>query len=136
LSTFWLNPEILKLDIYSGKNGSFTLYEDDAVTEKYKTKNENRTTDIIYTNSDYSVIIKAVKGTYTNAPENRAYQICIYGIAKLNKVEVNGKPLKLFKEEKQMVEQGNSIFWSEDMKTLHIYTGPHSIHKDVIVKAL
>ena len=78
-STFWIQPETLILDVYAGKNGSYTLYEDDGVTERYKTKNEKRFTEILYNDKTRQVTVKAARGKYNNAPENRTYQIVFHG---------------------------------------------------------
>ncbi|MCD0490325.1 glycoside hydrolase family 31 protein [Pedobacter sp. MC2016-14] len=79
-STFWIKPGTLILDIYPGKNGAYTLYEDDGLTERYKTKNERRFTEILYNDKGSQVIVKAAKGFYSKAPENRTYQLMLHGI--------------------------------------------------------
>jgi alpha-glucosidase (family GH31 glycosyl hydrolase) len=41
-STFFIPKDTLFVHVYTGANGSFQLYEDDGVTEKFRTKNEFR----------------------------------------------------------------------------------------------
>ena len=131
-STFWLDSAILLLDIYAGKNGSYTLYEDDGVTEKFNTKSKMRTTEIHY-DDGHSIIIQAAKGSYNNAPENRTYEICIHGLAKKTIVQVNGQVLTFNKDKHNPSEEEKSVCWSEASKTLHIYTGLESVHSDVTI---
>lgn len=133
-STFLLNPEILKIDVYTGKNGAFALYEDDAVTEKYRTKNENRVTDIIYNDSNKKLTIKAAKGNYSNAPNKRYYKLIIHGFLQSQKVEINSKIVPFITESESLSNDMNGVIWSENTKTLHIYIGKQNVNSDVEIR--
>jgi alpha-D-xyloside xylohydrolase len=136
LSTFQLDPKVLLLDVYTGKNGSFALYEDDDVSEKYRTRNESRTTDLIYNEKDKSLIIKAARGAYLNAPNERSYQITLHGLSKSQQVEVNGKIIKQLKSELITNNQVNASSWSEKTKTLNINIQKQNVNTDIVVKLL
>ncbi len=80
-STFWMKPGKLILEVYPGKDGRFILYEDDGVTEKYKTRNEKRLTTIYYNEKNRRVVVKAALGNYAKAPLTRSYEIVFHGAA-------------------------------------------------------
>jgi len=132
LSTFLLDPSVLKLDVYTGKSGSFLLYEDDAVSEKYKTKNEMSVTEIVYRESPKSLIIKAARGEYTNAPARRSYQIKLHGLSGLQPVEVNGQRIKMVKG----LPDKKNVIWSESSKTLIIDIDKQDVTTNVEIKLL
>ncbi len=62
--------------VYPGPNNSFTLYEDDGISQAYK-KGIFATTQIQYrqTENIQEIIIEPVRGTYTNQPQERSYTI-------------------------------------------------------------
>jgi alpha-D-xyloside xylohydrolase len=94
LSTAFIPADSLTFHVYPGKDASFTLYEDDGVTEAYRVKNEKRTTSLHFNQSSFSFQIEAAVGTYTNAPEQRAYQIVFHDVLQPVCFEVNGVKIK------------------------------------------
>jgi alpha-D-xyloside xylohydrolase len=136
LSTAQLDAKELLLDVYTGSNGNFALYEDDDVSEKYKTRNESRTTDLIYNEKDKSLIIKAARGVYLNAPNERLYKITLHGLSKSQQVEVNGKIIKELKSELITNNKVNASSWSEKTKTLNINIQKQNVNTDIVVKLL
>lgn len=136
LSTFLLDPAFLNIEAYTGRNGSFELYEDDAVTEKYRTKNEYRITQLLYNEIDKNLIIKASSGYYTGAPDSRTYKIVFHGLSRPYKVEINGKIIKQFKENSSSTTEENSATWLESSKVLQINIEKQSVHNDILIKLL
>jgi alpha-D-xyloside xylohydrolase len=77
LSTAWQKPERLIIDVYAGKSSTYTLYEDDGVTEKFR-KGECRKTLVAYDDRKKRVRIKPDRGTYHGAPNSRSYKVCFH----------------------------------------------------------
>ena len=69
-------PEELIVRIYPGENGSFTLYEDDGISEEYQ-NGASLKTELIYKNQNGQICIQIEpKGKgYQGMPENRSYRI-------------------------------------------------------------
>ncbi len=69
-------PEELTVRIYPGENGSFTLYEDDGISEKYQ-NGEFLQTELTYENKNGTIhiAIKPSGSGYENMPSERSYRI-------------------------------------------------------------
>lgn len=122
LSTAFIKADSLTLQVYTGNNGSFTLYEDDGVSEGYKFKNEKRTTTITFDQSSFSLKIDPSVGNYSNAPGQRAYQIDFHGLTKPMKITVNGALAK--------------SLWNAEKKILSLFIGKTEVTKQIIVKGM
>jgi alpha-D-xyloside xylohydrolase len=120
LSTAFIPADSLNIHVYTGKDGSFNLYEDDGITEAYRDKNEKRITAIHFQQSTLALTIDAAKGTYANAPVERAYEIIFHGLSKPVSLEVNGVKAK--------------AIWNADKKTLSVLVPKTSVAKELIVK--
>jgi alpha-glucosidase (family GH31 glycosyl hydrolase) len=66
----------LELDIYKGKDGSFTLYEDDGVTEKPA----HSLTEISFEDRSNRLRISQPAGSYDGAPAARRYVVRLHGL--------------------------------------------------------
>lgn len=74
------NPSELCIHVYAGADGSFTLYEDDNLTEAYK-EGKCVTTDMQFTwGKDADFTIDGAKGCTELVPKNRTYVVKIHGI--------------------------------------------------------
>ncbi|MGN0353727.1 MAG: TIM-barrel domain-containing protein [Muricoprocola sp.] len=76
------NPTSLVLNVYAGADGSFTLYEDDNVSEAYK---ENHCVKTEYTfnwEKEKSFVIHPAQGELDLVPEKRDYTVRICGCTK------------------------------------------------------
>ena len=82
LSTAWLSDRALTLDVYAGADGTFTLPEDDGVSERYRTRGELRRTRIAYRDGARSrLVIGAAAGSYAGASAARSWTIRLHGLA-------------------------------------------------------
>jgi autotransporter-associated beta strand protein len=96
LTTAFLSDTNLTLDVYQGDSGSFTMIEDDGVTERFRTRGEERVTQFTYTEPGGlpTFNIGAASGTYTNASANRSYIVRLHGLsASPWQVTVDGAPV-------------------------------------------
>ena len=74
------NPSELCIHVYAGADGSFTLYEDDNLTEAYK-EGKCVTTDMQFTwGKDAEFTIDGAKGCTEMIPKNRTYVVKIHGV--------------------------------------------------------
>lgn len=74
------NPHSMHLYVYAGKDGSFTLYEDDNHTNDYQ---EGKCVTTLYSwqDEDGCLQIHGAKGELALIPERRDYTVTFYGIS-------------------------------------------------------
>ena len=88
----------IKLKIYSGKDGEFTIYEDEGVNYNYE-KGQFAKIKINYDEKTKTVTIADIQGSYAEMPATRTFEIEL--ITKDNKnqtpkiVEYSGKKLSV-----------------------------------------
>ncbi len=90
LSTTFIPEDSLILHVYTGHDATFVLYEDDGISELYRTAGAFRTTTITFTQSTLSLHITSSTGTYASAPDQRAYQVVFHGLPGSACFEVDG----------------------------------------------
>lgn len=120
LSTAFMHEDSLTLHVYTGKDSHFELYEDDGVSENWKTKKEKRTTDISFRQSEFELNISASEGNYLNAPVNRFYIIIFHGLSKPVELEVNGKKLE--------------FIWNQELKTLTVAINTMPVSQKLVIR--
>ena len=76
------NPSSLVLNVYAGADGSFTLYEDDNVSEAYKEDHCAKTTYTFNWEKEKSLVIHPAQGELDLIPEKRDYTVTICGCTK------------------------------------------------------
>ena len=129
LSTALIATDSLIIHVYPGKDASFTLYEDDGTSEAYHSKNESRTTNIVFRQSTFSLNIAPAIGRCESASIQRAYQIIFHGLPKPMCFEVNGVRIRSLRTEREAVVTGEGVLWNSN--TLSVY-----IRKTTVAKAL
>lgn len=86
------NPDQLHIHVFPGKSNTFTLYEDDNVSNAYETGKCAMTQIQLIENEKTELRISAVLGDRTLLPEKRSYQISILGCEREDyKVYIDGK---------------------------------------------
>jgi autotransporter-associated beta strand protein len=98
LTTAFLSDTNLTLDVYSGDSGTFTLTEDDGITERFRTRSERRITQFTYAEPGGipTFNIGAAGGTYLNASANRSYLVRLRGVkGRPQQVTVDGTPVSV-----------------------------------------
>jgi alpha-glucosidase (family GH31 glycosyl hydrolase) len=125
-STFGLSDKHLILDIYTGADGNYTLWEDDGVSEKYQTKGEIRKTQLAYFHRSKKVLVSPSSGSYTGASDSRDYVLRIHGLDKVSKVLLNGRKLSI----NAGVEKAAGVeYASWEKGVLCIYTNVYNVDK-------
>ncbi len=135
LSTAFIANDSLSIHVYPGKNASFTLYEDDGVSEAYR-KNEKRTTEITFNQTSFSLKIDAAAGTYKNACEERAYQIVFHGISKPVFFKVNGVKIKMVQAKQNQTSEKDAAVWDEHKKILTLFIQRSPVTKAFVIKQI
>ncbi len=74
------NPQNMKIKVFAGANNSFTLYEDDGISNDYQTGHFVTTTFNLYWNNCPEFIIGAPTGDTTLVTPNRNFDIEFIGI--------------------------------------------------------
>ncbi|MFA5832775.1 MAG: TIM-barrel domain-containing protein [Bacteroidota bacterium] len=136
VSTAFLNKDSLTLQVYTGNDASYVLYEDDGVTERYRSNNENRTTEIRFTQSDFSLNIGASVGNYTNAPKRRALQIEFHGVQQSKCIALNGVKLKSFQTEKAASAAKQGVVWNKKKNTLSVFLKSFSVTEPIVISSI
>ncbi|MCS7477783.1 TIM-barrel domain-containing protein [Umezawaea endophytica] len=122
-STAFLDKTHLEVDVYAGKDGSFSVYEDDGVTEEFRGGSASSTTALTYTDSARRVVIGHPVGTYRGAPTERRYVVRVHGLAAPVGMRVGtGAPLPAFTSESAAVLNGGGQVWDATRKILSVVT--------------
>jgi alpha-D-xyloside xylohydrolase len=128
LSTFFIPKDELRIHVYTGTDGSFQLYEDDDVTEKFRTRNESRLTEIHFTQQNLGIEIGASQGTYSGAPSNRSYQIIYHGLSSSTQLNLNGTPITSYSSAGQIPANQNGVVWDSQNQLLNVYVSARSVN--------
>ncbi|MFG1606341.1 TIM-barrel domain-containing protein [Actinoplanes sp. NPDC049265] len=120
-STAYLDKTHLELDVYTGADGSFALYEDDGVSEKPA----NSVTGLSFGNAALAVTIGHPAGTYHGAPAQRRYVVRLHGLSAPVGMRVDGGPaLEAFAGEIAATLNGSGQAWDAARKILTVVTPP------------
>ncbi len=99
--------EIIKLEVYTGADGNFTLYEDDGISNDYLS-GIFASTKITWGEQEEKtgvLTISPVKGKYKAMPEKRHWIINLHGTTKPSSLEINKKTLWFDYDGKKKVVQ-------------------------------
>jgi Domain of unknown function (DUF5110) len=113
----------LELDVYSGANGTFALYEDDGITENFDVNGAKSVTNLAYTDAAARVVINHPAGTYAGAPATRRYLVRIHGLTAPISMRGNGgTTLPSFSSEATAIVKGSGAVWDPAKKILSVVT--------------
>ncbi|MFI6094814.1 TIM-barrel domain-containing protein [Lentzea sp. NPDC051213] len=122
-SAAFLDKTQLEMDVYTGKDGSFAVYEDDGVTEDFRSKSASSTTRLAFTDSATRVTVRHPAGTYTGAPAARRYVVRFHGLAAPIGMRLNGgTTLPAFSSESAAILAGAGEVWDPARKILSVVT--------------
>ena len=127
-STFFIPKDVLVIHVYTGADGSFRLYEDDGVTEKFRTKNELRTTDLGYTEQDLGLEVGASQGTFAGAAASRSYQIVYHGLSSSKSLYVNTTALSSLATAPTLPASQDGTMWDSSKNLLNVYLAPRPVN--------
>ncbi len=120
-----VNP--LTLDVFTGADGSFTLYEDSGEGLDYQ-HNNYALTSISYSQNQATVQIGAAQGQYAQQPTQRQYAVNLINVkAAPSSVTVNGQPLQ---------QASSGIGWNYDANghIVHVTVNQPSAQSALAIK--
>jgi alpha-D-xyloside xylohydrolase len=131
-STFFIAKDNLIIHAYTGADGQFSLYEDDGVTEKFRTKNELQSTALQFTQQDLGVQIGAAQGTYAGAPTSRAYQVVYHGLSAATPLYIsvnggNGTAIASYTSQSGIPTGGDGAVWDAAKSLLNVYVAARPV---------
>lgn len=126
-STFFIPKDNLLVHAYTGADGAFQLFEDDGVSEKYRTKNESRLTELRFSQQDLAVEIGAAKGTYSGAATSRSYQVVYHGLSATVELFVNGTAIAPFTSQTSIPAGKDGAVWDDAKKLLNVYVAARPV---------
>jgi alpha-D-xyloside xylohydrolase len=130
-STFFIPKDNLVIHAYTGADGSFQLYEDDGVSEKFRTNDESRLTELRFTQQDLGVEIAAAKGTYAGAPSSRSYQVVYHGLSATVDLYVNGTAISSYTSQSGIPSGKDGTVWDATKKLVNVYVTSRAV-SDVV----
>jgi len=127
-STAFLDDDHLVIHVYTGADGRFVLYEDDGVSEKYRTDNRKRTTVLQYRENPGRLTIHSAKGSYAGAPAKRSYHLLLHGVDESRTVSLNEEPL--------VSNEGLEEYatYDPDQRLLHVFLVDRSVEVEQVVE--
>ena len=84
-------PELIDLYVYAGKDGSYTLYEDEGSNYNYE-KGKYATIDIKYNDAQKTVTIGARKGSFDGMLQKRRFNVVLVNAANNQGVSLDKAP--------------------------------------------
>jgi alpha-D-xyloside xylohydrolase len=130
-STFFIPKDQLLVHVYAGADGSFVLYEDDGVSEKYRTKGELRTTNLRFVQKDLGVLIGVAQGTFSGAPTAKSYSVVYHGLAESVPLFLNGTSLKSYANEAAIPATEDGATWDDTKKLLIVHVASTPVTETV-----
>jgi len=127
-STFFIPKDNLLVHAYTGADGtSFQLYEDDGVSEKFRTKDESRVTELRFTQQALAVDIGVSKGTYTGAPSSRSYQVIYHGLSAAVDLYINGTAIPSYTSQTSIPAGKDGTVWDATKSLLNVYVASRPV---------
>ncbi len=107
-------PEELEIHIFPGKNNTYILYEDDGITNLYKSGYFLKTAiDYNYQANNYTLIIRAVEGKSGIIPPTRNYKIRFRNTKATNEVVANfsgiNLPVNCYEDENDFIVEVKDV---------------------------
>lgn len=134
-STFFITDDTLNIHVYVGDDGSFTLYEDDGVSEKHRLNDEIRTTQIEFRNDILGLTVHGAAGSYSGAPDNRAYSIIYHGLSDAPTLYFNGSPIQSYPSISQTPHDESGKVWNGNDRIATIIIPSQDIGNTFIVSS-
>ena len=134
LSTAFVHKDSLTIHVYTGRDGSFTLYEDDGRSEYYRTRREMRTTRFAFIQSIMALDIGPAVGSYEGAPSTRVYRIEFHGLSRPVCMNVNDRVLKFVSSVEKARILGEGLVWNKEQKILSVIIKSVQENSDLLIR--
>jgi alpha-D-xyloside xylohydrolase len=134
-STFFIPNDVLVVHAYTGADGSFRLYEDDGVSERFRTRDELRTTELRFRQQDLVVEIGAALGSYDGAPSARSYQVVYHGLTEAPQMYVASMPVSSYPSEGDIAAGEDGSVWHADDQLLSVFVAARPVDSVLLVSS-
>ncbi len=134
-STFFIPEDVLHLHAYTGADGSFDLYEDDGVTERFRTKNEIRKTELRFQQQDLVVQVGAALGTYAEAPSSRSYQVVYHGLTEASQMYVDGTAVTTYPGQDDVPPDTDGAVWDAAGGLLTVFVASRPVDSVLLISS-
>jgi hypothetical protein len=130
----------LTFDIFPHGESQFEMYEDDGLTQKYKTEFAKQMISVkapkMTEAGDVEIHVAPPKGTFDGQLKNRVYQFEVHVEVKPNAVTFNGTPLNEVKDADVLASAESGWFFDprEKQGTAYIKLKRMDVSKDAVVK--
>lgn len=128
LSSYWIDDKKITLQIFTGADGEFVLYEDDGESEDFRLNGKLRKTKIKYMDEQGKVIIYPAEGKYTDAPDKRGYTIEVHYTGNPGQVRFNGKEIERDDGNDNKLE---GFIYDQQSEVLIIFLPPMPVEKQM-----
>ncbi|MBN1306548.1 MAG: glycoside hydrolase family 31 protein, partial [Chitinispirillaceae bacterium] len=132
-STFFIPKDTLIIHVYTGADGSFHLYEDDGVTEKFRTKNEFRVTDLQFTEEHLRLAVGASDGTFYGAPSRRSWRIMYHGLSAATALYLDTVAIQSYTGTSGIPADGNGTVWNSADKLQTVYLSSLPVERSFFI---
>jgi alpha-glucosidase (family GH31 glycosyl hydrolase) len=120
------------LDVYSGAAGTFTIHEDDGLSEAHL-KGSRALTPIAYEEANgLSLAIGPEDGSYTGAPAARLYEVRFHGLSAPVALAVNGELLA--SNAPDASPGSGAVVWDEASKTLTAFLRSYPRQTKIVIR--
>ncbi len=133
-STFFILDDTLVIHAYTGTDGSpFRLYEDDNVSERFRTAGELRTTILQFTQEDIVVQIGAAQGAFAGAPSSRSYQVVYHGLTAEPEMYINGTAVPSYTSTGSVPNGSDGTVWDADSGLLNVHVASRPVDGELLI---
>ena len=129
LSTAFINKDKLLINVYTGKDGRFTFYEDDGISENYR-KAEKRETIFLFDEKARELTIEKPKGSYKGVSESKSYRVNFIGVDSYKNILVNDKKIQKVANP----DSASGYFYDANQEILTVLIGRQSVTKKITVR--
>jgi len=114
----------LIIQVFPGADGLFVLYEDEGENFNFR-QGKFGLTNLVFSNSNRSLLVSARQGSFMNALSQRAYSVRFINVSNPKTVTINGASLN-------RVNPGNVGFWyNTTTNSLYVESSSYSVLSDV-----
>jgi alpha-glucosidase (family GH31 glycosyl hydrolase) len=133
-STAFMPRDVLDIHVYDGADGTFTLREDDGVSEDYRTSGHRETT-LSYSAASRTLAIRGAQGGFAAAPDTRRYRVYVHGLTTAACATVDGVEVAQLRTEHDARVLGSGAAWSQHANSgvLAVVTPAKPIASDVAI---
>jgi hypothetical protein len=119
------------VDTYAGASGSFSLHEDDGISEAHLTGARSITT--LRSGEGPRLEIAAEDGSYAGAPAARTYVVRFHGVSERVDLALNAAPIANATTDED-ARKTHGAFYDAAAKTITVYLAPNGVRRPLVIE--